>query len=178
MLLTIAAAVAVSRVAERVGEEDVGIKWVNDIFCGGKKICGILSEAVCDMESGRIESIVVGIGVNINAAEEDFPEELRPIAGSISAKGISRAQIAAEISSELLSICENLTSPQLIEEYKSRLFILGESIEYVKDGVKKVGIAKDVTASGALVVEGADGCDILSSGEISLGSAHFVRRQG
>ena len=57
-----------------------GIKWVNDIFCGGKKVCGILTEASLDCESGLMNHVIVGIGVNALAPVGGFPEELRDIA--------------------------------------------------------------------------------------------------
>lgn len=177
MLLTVAAAVAVSRVVDRISGNTAEIKWVNDVFCGGKKICGILSEAVCDMESGTIESIVVGIGVNLSSRTEDFPEEIRAVAGSVFPHDITRSQIVGEITSELLTLSENLSDPQLISEYKKRLFILGQEIEYMKNGVKKRGMAEDVNSDGNLIVSCADGRDVLSSGEVSLNSAAFAGRR-
>ena len=175
MLLTVAAAVAVARVTDRVSGRHTEIKWVNDVFCGGKKVCGILSEAVCNMELGAIESIVVGIGVNLSSRPEDFPEEIRSVAGSVFPHDVTRAQIIGAIASELLILAENLSAPQLISEYKKRLFILGHEIEYTKNGVKKYGIAEDVNSEGNLIVSCGGERDILTSGEVSLGSTAFVR---
>lgn len=174
-LLTVAAAVAVARVVERSNGKPAGIKWVNDVFCDGRKICGILSEAVCDMESGTIESIVVGIGINLSARPEDFPDEIRSVAGSVFPHAATRAQIIGAVTAELLTLAENLSAPELICEYKKRLFILGQEIEYVKNGVKKHGIAEDVNSDGNLIVRIGNEKDILSSGEVSLCSAAFAR---
>lgn len=175
MLLTIAAAVAVCRVVEKVSGEETGIKWVNDVFCGGKKICGILSEAVCGIETGIIESIVVGIGMNVNARPDDFPEEIRAIAGSVNSKHAGRCEIIARIACELLDIHESLSPTELINEYKSRLFIIGKEIEYTKNGQKYRAVAEDVNTAGNLIVRGEHGTDTLVSGEISLGSAAFTK---
>ena len=68
--------------------------WVNDLYYNGKKVCGILTEAGADIESGQLEWLVVGIGLNLTSRPEDWPEELRPIAGSLYPGGpapVSRA---------------------------------------------------------------------------------------
>ncbi len=65
VLVTSAAAVAVCRAVEAVSGKRLGIKWVNDLYFYGKKCCGILTEAAADVESGGLEHLVVGIGVNL-----------------------------------------------------------------------------------------------------------------
>ena len=52
---------------------ELAIKWVNDLYYKGKKVCGILTEAGTDLESGQLEWLVVGIGLNLTATAEDFP---------------------------------------------------------------------------------------------------------
>lgn len=170
-LTTVAAAVAASRTIERIGGKKAGIKWVNDIFADGKKVCGILSEAVFD-EAGRMKSAVVGIGVNLSTTV--FPDEITGIAGSVFPNDASRCEVIADITDNLLELCENLSAPELIEEYKSRMFILGGTVEYIKNGRRCRGVAADVNEAGNLIVELADGTDVLSSGEISLKSESFV----
>ena len=97
-LITSAAAVATAQAIEEVVGVKVGIKWVNDLFMDGKKVCGILTEAVTDLKSGSIGWVVIGIGVNVTTA--GFPAELSEIAGSIGVLGI-RNQLAAAIIDEL-----------------------------------------------------------------------------
>ena len=80
LLITTAAAVAVYKAVLEVCGISLGIKWVNDLFKDGKKVCGILTEAMTDFESGNIESAIVGIGLNLFPGEE-IPEELENIAG-------------------------------------------------------------------------------------------------
>ena len=74
MGITMAAACAIIDSLESVCGVHAGIKWVNDIFCSGRKVSGILTEAMSDFESGMAESVIVGIGVNIST--EKFPEEI------------------------------------------------------------------------------------------------------
>lgn len=77
--VTSAAAVAVTEVIETLTEKRPGIKWVNDVYLDGKKICGILTEAVTDMESGDVQNVIIGIGLNVST--DAFPAELREEGG-------------------------------------------------------------------------------------------------
>ncbi len=70
---TIGAAVAVCRAVRTLCGLELAIKWVNDLYYKGKKVCGILTEAGTDLESGQLEWLVVGIGLNLTATAEDFP---------------------------------------------------------------------------------------------------------
>ena len=81
LLLTCAAAVAVCRAVKQVYGLELSIKWVNDLYYQGKKVCGILTEAVTDFESGSIEFAVIGIGLNLFQGKEPLPLELREKAG-------------------------------------------------------------------------------------------------
>ncbi len=83
LLLTTAAATAVYRAVREVCEEELSIKWVNDLYCRGKKVCGILTEAITDFESGDIEAAIVGIGLNLYEEPEGYPRELSQVAGGI-----------------------------------------------------------------------------------------------
>ena len=81
--LTTMAAVAMCRAIEEVSGQVPGIKWVNDIFLHGKKVCGILTEGAFDAESGMLEYAVLGAGVNLYEPEGGFPQELQEIAGAL-----------------------------------------------------------------------------------------------
>ena len=80
---TISAAVAVARAVKALCGLELGIKWVNDLYYQGRKVCGILTEAGTDMESGQLEWLVVGIGLNLTTSPADWPEELARTAGSL-----------------------------------------------------------------------------------------------
>ncbi|MFQ9991902.1 biotin--[acetyl-CoA-carboxylase] ligase [Ruthenibacterium lactatiformans] len=82
VLVTSAAAVAVCRAVERAAGKRLDIKWVNDLFYRGKKCCGILTEAAADVETGGVDYLVVGIGLNLLPPEGGWPEELAEIAAS------------------------------------------------------------------------------------------------
>jgi BirA family biotin operon repressor/biotin-[acetyl-CoA-carboxylase] ligase len=103
LMITIAAALAVCKAIEKVADptQTPKIKWVNDIFIDNKKICGILTEAVSDIESGQIETIVLGIGININIPKEAFPKEIVDIAGSLKLKPGERNSFVAHLIEEV-----------------------------------------------------------------------------
>jgi len=183
VLITTAASVAVCKAIKMLAGVDCKIKWVNDIYLGDKKICGILTEAVTDFESGHIDHIVLGIGINYSTAQSAFPHELSGVAGSLfadapPADGISRNRLIAEIINQVLEINENLESRNFIEEYRSRSFVLGKEILVIPtSGSEKThsrdgGIpaeALDIDGDGGLVVRYQDGSvQTLNSGEISI----------
>jgi len=162
--LTTAASVAVVKTVEALTDCRPGIKWVNDVYLDGKKICGILTEGVTDIESGRVRHIVIGIG--LNCGKEPFPEELRDIAGSIDRAGVSRSRFIAGIAAELIACIEGA---DFLEFYRSRSLVLGKEINYIQNGVATPATALAITDSGALHVRRADGTEaVLNTGEISV----------
>ena len=121
VLVTSAAAVAVCRAVERAAGKRLDIKWVNDLFYRGKKCCGILTEAAADVETGGVDYLVVGIGLNLLPPEGGWPEELAEIAASIFTPGehVGRCRIAAAIADELLVLCAALPDTSFMAEYRA-----------------------------------------------------------
>ena len=168
-VITIAAAVAVCKVIQALTNTNPKIKWVNDIFLNDKKICGILTEAVSDFESGIVESVIVGIGINIKTTKEQFPKEIKETAGSLFPNNIYRNQIIAEIINNLFELYNNLSDKELINKYKEYSLILNKELTYFKDSKKYVGKAIDINKNGNLIVEDKNGqIYILESGEVTL----------
>lgn len=163
-MVTICAGCAVCRAVEKLTDKKPMIKWVNDIFLRDKKICGILSEGVTDFEAGRVDSIVVGIGLNVTT--DNFPDDIANKAGALN-RSISRSRIAAEIIGELF-FCLGRTREENIEEYKKRSLVLGKEVYYLKNGIPCHGEALDIDQKGQLIVLTKDGRDTLNSGEISV----------
>ncbi|MEG2382409.1 MAG: biotin--[acetyl-CoA-carboxylase] ligase [Oscillospiraceae bacterium] len=168
-MITIATAVAVCKAIEKLTELHPQIKWVNDIYLNGKKICGILTEAVTDFESGGIECIVVGVGINCQTSDE-LPEELHEIVGALDTAGISRNRLAAEIVSGIMSGLDNLSDSSCIDEYRSRSLMTGKHISFTREGKSVSAVVTGINDLGNLLVRSDNGEDIiLSSGEVSLG---------
>lgn len=82
-LLTCSAAVAVAEAIEACAGVDASIKWVNDVYCRGKKVAGILTEGSFDLEGGVLQHAVVGIGVNVRPPHAGFPAEIAERAGAV-----------------------------------------------------------------------------------------------
>lgn len=172
VLITTAAAVAVCRAIETVTGKQPQIKWVNDLYLGEKKICGILTEAVTNFESGVIESVVVGIGVNFKGRPEHLPEELRQKACFLyteEAPDATRNRLAAEIINQLCTLCDTLETREFLPEYRRRSMILGEKIRFLRNNAWYEATAMDIDRNGGLIVERADmALETLSSGEVSI----------
>ncbi len=163
-LVTVAAAVAVCHALDALRPDArPQIKWVNDIFIGGKKACGILAEAVA--AGSGIDGVVAGIGVNCTTGA--FPPELRDIACTVG--DVSRNMLAARIIAELSAFAENLRAPELIGEYRRRSYTLGRRIVFERDGTSVYAIAEGINDNGNLMVREPDGVlTVLRSGEASL----------
>lgn len=155
--LTVLAAVAVAQSIEALTGKNVGIKWVNDIYLGGKKLCGILCERVND-------AVVIGIGVNLFVKE--FPDEIKDIAVNLGGS-ISPEKLAKEITNRILGlIC---SGQEFIEYYRSKSVLLGKEVSYVLNGNLYTGMAVDIDDSGALIVKDSEqNTAILSSGDVTL----------
>lgn len=171
ILITAAAGVAVCEAIEAAFALEPKIKWVNDIYLRDKKVCGILSEAVSDFESGIVKNVVLGIGINFAEPAGGFPAELKETAGALFSSQNAppeRNRLAAGVINRVLARSTRLDDPGLIAEYKRRSWILGEDIVYFKNGLRREGRAVDIDGSGGLVVQTEDAKEILGSGEITV----------
>ena len=167
--VTVSAAVAVCRAVKRLCGLDLGIKWVNDLYYNGKKVCGILTEAGADIESGQLEWLVVGIGLNLTSRPEDWPEELRPIAGSLYPGGpapVSRAALAGAIARELLGLCPAF---DCLDEYRARCFVPGHWVTVCTGTESYAAKAVAIDDAGRLIVQREGGrTEALCHGEVSI----------
>ena len=169
--LTCAAAAAACRAVEQCAQCSAGIKWVNDVFVNDKKVCGILTEASVNCETGVPDWIVTGIGFNVYEPEGGFPEEIAEVAGYISNKKQKdlRSRLAAAFILNFYDICEDLKSTALYEEYKARCFVPGRSVFVLSGGNKRPAEALDINEDFSLSVRYEDGsCEALNAGEVSI----------
>lgn len=173
-LLTTAAAVAVCRAIEKVTGLSPQIKWVNDLFLDGRKICGILTEGVMDFETQTIQSIVIGIGINVYVEEEKVPLELRDIVGGLYRNEQTtvhslRNELAAEIVNQFYHLYPGEGTPTYLDEYRERCFVLGKTVSFTRNGSICVGTALTVDDRGGLVIRLGNGeVTTISYGEISI----------
>lgn len=172
--ITTMTAVAVSRAIEKNCDVEVGIKWVNDLFIHGKKVCGILTEAGIDFETGDLDYAVVGIGVNVLKC--DFPEELKGIVTTLeeeSGQQISRSKLAADILREMHGLYQELGTkeggvPSYHEEYVNRSIVLGKEVMVHAGAQTYPAKAVAIDENIGLIVETPEGRRVLDSGEVSI----------
>ena len=172
-LITIFAAVAIAQAIENCFGIQASIKWVNDLFIGDKKICGILTEAVTHFESGQVDWIVLGIGVNFCMAQTDFPEPLQSIGTALfdttHPPTGTRNQLIGELINQVMSLEHTFNQDEIIAKYRGRLMMLGQPITVHTPKHSYEATAVDIDGEGQLMVQTADGQQqILSFGEISV----------
>ncbi len=171
-MITTMAAVAVAEAVKKYGVSDVGIKWVNDVYVGGRKVCGILAEATTSLETGEIDSVVVGIGLNIYTPEGGFPDDIKDRAGSI--LGTERAddarnRLVAYTYEQFFDLYRNASEKEIAERYRSMCFVIGKKITIIKGNEQRHGTAVSLDDRCHLLVRYEDGTEeSLFSGEISL----------
>ncbi len=191
--LTAAAAIAVKNAVKTLYGEDCQIKWVNDVFLNGKKICGILTEGVTNFETGAIDTAIVGIGINVRNC--NFNGELANVASSIeeimAVQGkqipkVSRNEIAATVIADLLKIYDAYSADDkdaiknAMDEYRKSSMLTGlvvtvNPVAGLEGNVYKAKVL-DITDDAELVVQTEDGTvKKLFSGEVSLKSSSFAK---
>ena len=164
LLITTDAAVCVARVLEKMSKEKAEIKWVNDIYMRGKKVCGILTEGVG-------EYAVVGIGINVLPPKKGFPKDIKDIAGAVfeRKKPYLREKVIIKLLREFMNVYEKPEREKILSEYKERSMVLGKEIFILKNGNSEPATAVDITDDYSLVVKKENGeISYLNSGDVSI----------
>ena len=168
-LTTALAAVAVCEAIENTTSYNPGIKWVNDVFVDGKKVCGILAESIQDVSANQ-GAVVLGIGVNINLNEDDLPDDLRNIAGSLIMNEVEKEAFFKALVEKIFSYVSSQEKDMaFVDAYRKRSILIGKNI-IVKQGEKnRPAVALGIADDGALIVEYEDGSsDELRTGEVGI----------
>ena len=161
--ITSAASVAVMRAIRKLSGIQTQIKWVNDLYYNGKKICGILTEAT---SVGENTHVIVGIGINLNTTE--FPEELTGIAGSLDAR-IDTAKLIAEIYCEIIGYLNAPDNRDWLSDYRTHSCVIGKRVAWKEGEIARIGIAESIDGDGALLIKNEKNETVrLHTGEISL----------
>ena len=169
--LTLVGSLAICDALRQAGVQ-AGIKWPNDLLASGRKIAGILTELAA--EPDRVEWVVLGAGVNVNARPEDFPAEVRDEATSIL---LERGQAAprALFAAACLTALEDWIDRHAEEGFgpvrqawRERSVTLGREVAVTVDGRELVGVAEDIDETGALLVRTGAGVERITSGDVQL----------
>ena len=174
MHLTCAVAVAVADAVENLCGFRPGIKWINDLVWGKRKLAGILTELSLIPGTARVDCALVGIGVNCRQRAADFPPELRDMAGSLSmacGRDISPAALAAAIMEALASMDASLLTEKaaIMDRYRAGCITVGQEVSIHRADTVTHAKAVGIDDEGALVVLYPDGrLEAVNSGEASV----------
>ena len=165
-LLTTAVALAMCRAIEKKLAASPKIKWVNDVIVDGKKVCGILTEGISNLETQSLSNIVVGAGINYLTT--DFPEEISQRAGSLrnyalKAK-VSRNEFIATYLEEFFKLYQTYQTGDFMPEYRAHSNIIGKEVTITQGTKNFQGNVVTINDDGAIVL--ADGRK-FTSGEVT-----------
>lgn len=168
--ITTMAAVAACLAIDALCPRPPQIKWVNDILLGGKKVCGILTEGSFDLETGKLDDVVLGVGFNVYPPAGGFPEELREIADSIffeqTEEGKNR--LAAAFLNHFFRIYRDSAS-DYVRIYRERSLAMGRRVRVVTADAERDAYVLDIDRDCRLIVRYDDGSiDQLTSAQVSI----------
>ena len=173
-MITVAAAVALSEAIAETANFTPDIKWVNDVLMHGKKLCGILTEASVEAETGQLSYAIVGVGINVRTPEGGLPEQIRDIAGCLEGfapHAVRRNSLAASFFNHMEACYRLIASGDtaaLIDRYRSFIHFLGQPITVIRNGEKTPATAVAIDPSGHLVIEQDGQRSTMLAGEISI----------
>lgn len=165
-LMTTAAAVAVMKAIEDTFGKKTQVKWVNDILLDGKKVCGILTEG--EFRGSKLVYAVIGIGINV--ATKDFPDEIKERAGSIAADVSLKEKFIQNLLLHLSRELENAESKDYLDFYRERCITVGKKVKIISPGKEPIqAFAEGVDDNAALIVRLDNGTvRHILSGEVSV----------
>lgn len=172
--VTVSAAVAVCRAVKKLCGLELGIKWVNDLYYNGKKVCGILTEAALDLESGMLDYAVLGLGFNVAAPADGWPEDLRNVAGALydgSPAPGARAALAAAFLNAFWPLYRAGPRSGYLDEYRRRQALTGQRVLVTpRRGTPRAAQVQGIDDECKLVVrfDGESRPAALNSGEVSV----------
>ncbi len=169
--ITTTAAVAVCKAIEETTDKKPQIKWVNDIYVDGKKICGILTQGSFSMENSKTEYIILGIGINLYAPEDGFPTEIADTAGFLLShqEANRKNELIARVLDLFWDMYKRMKQEEISALYKRYCFVIGKRV--MVHGAKGATPAKvlDINEQCNLIVAFDDGgTGVLTSGEITM----------
>lgn len=161
-LITLATGVAVENTLKRIGVKNAEIKWPNDILIHGKKVCGILTEAITSFNT--IESVIIGVGIDANISIENFPEELRENMTTLNdeiGEKVDENLLIKLFLEEFEKISEQFINEEyetILKEWRKNSYTIGKIVE-VHEPFSKLydGYVLGISRDGSLVVEKIDG---------------------
>lgn len=171
--LVFAASLAVAEAIETLYRVKPETKWPNDVLLHNKKVCGILAES--GVTNGKVNYVIIGIGINAEFAAARLPEPLRKSASTLRTE--LRTHVALEplleLTLERLERCYDLTLQRkfgrVLTAWKSYASFLGKPVELSNKHDKLCGIAENVEGDGSLIILTQKGCkERIRVGDLSM----------
>ena len=175
--LSLVAGVAAAEALESVAPGVVQLKWPNDVWLNGRKAGGIIAEAVTDMHQ-RLTAVLLGIGINLNLALEQVPEELRERATSVliaTGRRCDRAAVANALFSSLNTRymeTETRGFAAVRPAWEHYSALAGRRVTVVDAGTREDGLVRGIDGDGALLLETAHGIRRIVAGDVTLEGAY------
>lgn len=170
-LITIKVAVAAMKAIKEILNINTKVKWVNDLYYQNKKVCGILTEAIMDYESLKVDSIIIGLGLNLYLKE--LPNDLKDIVTSLNVSSCNKNLLIATI---INNFFKKENKDETIKYYKEHCILINKDITYQMNNQKYQAKAIDIDNEGHLIVINQNKeINILKSGEVSLGSINYEK---
>lgn len=170
LFLTVMAAVSVAETVMEYNKNNVKIKWVNDIYIDGKKVCGILTEGSINTNK-KLDYAVVGIGINVIAPKNGFPEYIKDIATAIfpgKTEENIKEKIVAEVVNRFFQMY-NGDDNDFIRRYKEYSYLTGKEINIISGEKTRPAVVLDITDDCRLLVKNKNGeIEEISSGDVSV----------
>ena len=160
-LISVLASVAAYEAIYDVTGIKTQIKWVNDIYIGDKKACGILNEGVFNDTNKGYKYIICGIGVNIEPPKNGFADEISDIATSLYERGKApqgiKNDLAREIVKAFFKHYDKIEEREFLETYEKASYLIGKEVDVYTEKEVISGIAKGFDKNGNLIIEDENG---------------------
>ncbi|MBQ4572605.1 MAG: biotin--[Clostridia bacterium] len=170
LFLTVMAAVSVAETVMKYNKKDVKIKWVNDIYIDGKKVCGILTEGAINSNK-KLDYAVVGIGINVVAPENCFPDDIKDIATAIfpgNTEEYIKEKIVADVVNRFFRMYSG-ADKDYIRRYKEYSYLTGKEINIISGDNTRHATVLGITDECHLLVKNEnDEIEEISSGDVSV----------
>jgi BirA family biotin operon repressor/biotin-[acetyl-CoA-carboxylase] ligase len=169
-LITFVAALATGDALLEANEVHTDIKWPNDLLANGRKICGILAEAI-ETPTGR--AVVLGTGINLT--NDAFPEDLSSVATSVANESQRTAEREAILSALLNALSrwysllhETDGAEKIVAAWSSRSSYATGKLVQVRNGEETLqGLTHGIENDGALRLETAQGIQLIRAGDVT-----------
>ncbi len=169
MRITCAAAVAVRAAILECFGVPADIKWVNDLYVAGKKVCGILAEGVT--ANNRLSAVVLGFGVNLTLPNGGFDPAIADIAGALPIPAPDASARANFVASVLSHLYLYLTDPDraYMDSYRAHNLVCGKTVTYHIGDTRLQAVVTDIDRDGALLlIDENSNTRRAFAGEVSL----------